>query len=40
LVPKYKKGFEWNGVFAMNPQQTYLSENEYTEMIEKIKKAL
>ena len=37
LVPKYRDGFEWGGVFAMNPGQTKLSEAEYAEMIEKIK---
>ena len=37
LVPKYKDEFEWGGVFAMNPDQRYLSEAEYEEMIEKIK---
>lgn len=37
LVPKYKDEFEWNGVFAMNPQKKFLSDDEYKEMIEKIK---
>ena len=37
LVPKYRDGFEWGGVFAMNPGQTKLSDAEYEEMIEKIK---
>ena len=40
LVPKYKDGFEWGGVFAMNPGQVFLSDAEYAEMIEKIKAAL
>ncbi|MCR4950085.1 MAG: HIT family protein [Solobacterium sp.] len=40
LVPKYKDEFEWGGVFAMNPGQKYLSEEEYAKMIEKIKAAL
>lgn len=40
LVPKYKDEFEWGGVFAMNPDQKYLSGDEYAEMIEKIKAAL
>ena len=30
-------GYEWGGVFAMNPGQTKLSDSEYAEMIEKIK---
>ena len=37
LVPKYKDGFEWGGVFEMNPGKTYLTDAEYAEMIEKIK---
>lgn len=37
LVPKYQGGFEWGGVFAMNPKQTYLTDEQYAEMIEKIK---
>ena len=40
LVPKYRDGFEWGGVFAMNPGQTKLSEAEYADMIEKIKSKL
>ena len=37
LVPKYRDGYEWGGVFAMNPGQTRLSDNEYAEMAEKIR---
>ena len=37
LVPKYKDGFEWGGVFAMNPDRTKLSQDEYADMIAKIK---
>lgn len=40
LVPKYKDGFEWGGVFAMNPQKTIPTEGEYAEMIAKIRAAL
>ncbi len=40
LVPKYKDGYEWGGVFAMNPQRTFLSDEEYADMIEKIKENL
>ncbi|HWT26741.1 MAG TPA: HIT family protein [Mobilitalea sp.] len=40
LVPKYENGMEWGGVFAMNPQQTFLEDAKYTEIIEKIKKFL
>ncbi len=37
LVPKYRDSFEWGGVFAMNPGKKYLTEQEYSEMIQKIK---
>ena len=37
LVPKYKDGFEWGGVFEMNPKRVTLTDSEYSEMIEKIK---
>ena len=38
LVPKYEDDpFEWGGVFAMNPDRKYLTEEEYDAMIEKIK---
>ena len=37
LVPKYKDEFEWGTVFQMNPDKVYLSQDEYAEMIEKIK---
>ena len=40
LVPKYKEQFEWGGVFQMNPGQVKLSDEEYAEMIEKIKSNL
>ena len=40
LVPKYKDGFEWGGVFAMNPGKTLLTEAEYAEVMEKIKACL
>jgi diadenosine tetraphosphate (Ap4A) HIT family hydrolase len=37
LVPKYEGGDEWGGVLQMNPQKTYLTDEEYSDMIEKIK---
>ena len=37
LVPKYKDGYEWGGVFEMNPGKTLLSDKEYQELIDKIK---
>ena len=40
LVPKYKDGYEWGGVFEMNPGKTLLTDAEYAEMIEKLKAAL
>lgn len=40
LVPKYKDGDEWGGVFQMNPDKVYLSEEEYAEMIARIKENL
>ena len=40
LVPKYADGFEWGSTFVMNPAQTYLSDEQYEEMIAKIKAAL
>ena len=41
LVPKYSDDeFEWGGVFAMNPSRTFLSEEEYSKMVEEIKAEL
>ena len=40
LVPKYEGEFEFGGIFEMNPQKVFLSEQEYTETISKILKAL
>jgi len=40
LVPKYTDGYNYGGVIEMNPQKVYLSEQEYLEMIEKIKSSL
>ena len=37
LVPKYEGRDEWGGVFQMNPGKVYLTDEEYAEMIEKIK---
>ena len=37
LVPKYEGGDEFGGVFQMNPGKVYLTDDEYVEMIEKIK---
>ncbi|WP_182185787.1 HIT family protein [Pectinatus frisingensis] len=40
LVPKYKDKFEWGGVFAMNPDNVYLTDTEYAEIIEQIRAVL
>ena len=40
LIPKYKGGPDFGGVFQMNPKKVYLAEAEYTEMAEALKKAL
>ncbi len=40
LVPKYAEEYEWGGVFAMNPDRVYLSEEEYDGIIAAIKKEL
>jgi diadenosine tetraphosphate (Ap4A) HIT family hydrolase len=40
LAPKYVDGPDYGGIFQMNPQQVYLTEQEYTEVIEAIKAAL
>ena len=40
LVPKYTDEFEWGGTFAMDPKQKTLSDEEYTEIINELKKYL
>jgi diadenosine tetraphosphate (Ap4A) HIT family hydrolase len=41
VVPKYKDGYTWGGTFEMSPaNKQHLSEAEYQEMIELIKKNL
>jgi diadenosine tetraphosphate (Ap4A) HIT family hydrolase len=40
VVPKYKDGYGFGGVFEMNPQKTRLSDAEYAVIIEKIKAEL
>ena len=40
LIPKYEGGTDFRGVFQMNPKKVYLSEEEYAEMAEALKKAL
>lgn len=40
LVPKYKGEEEWGGVFAMNPGQKFLTDEEYNDLIKQIKQYL
>ena len=40
LCPKYKDGFEWGGVFEMNPHKKDLSDAELDEVAQKILKYL
>ena len=40
IVPKYKDGYGFGGVFEMNPQKVTLSDAEYAAVIEKILVAL
>ncbi len=40
IVPKYEGKENWGSTFEMNPGKTYLTEEEYQETIERIKKHL
>lgn len=40
LAPKYVDGPDYGGTFQMNPGKVFLTDDEYREMIEKIKAAL
>ena len=40
VVPKYKDGYGFGGIFEMNPKKVTLSDAEYVEIIEKIKAKL
>lgn len=40
LAPKYVDGPDYGGIFQMNPQKVYLTEQEYEDIIAKIKAAL
>ena len=40
LVPKYRDGYEWGGVFEMNPGKVFLTDAEYADMISKLRAAL
>jgi diadenosine tetraphosphate (Ap4A) HIT family hydrolase len=40
VVPKYRDGYGFGGVFEMNPQKILLTDEEYDAIIKKIKAAL
>ena len=40
LAPKYEGGLDFGGTFQMNPQQTYLSDEDYQQLIDAIKAEL
>lgn len=40
LVPKYRDGYEWGGVFAMNPKERFLTDDEYRDLIDRIREEL
>ena len=40
LVPKYRDGFEWGGVFEMNPGKVFLTDEEYAKMAAQLKEAV
>ena len=36
LCPKYRDGFEWKTVFAMNPDRIHLNEQQYKDLAQAI----
>ena len=40
LLPKYVDGPDYGGTFQMNPGKVYLTDAEYKELIEAVKKEL
>lgn len=40
LVPKYVGGPDFGGTFQMNPKKVYLSDEEYSRMIDALRKEL
>lgn len=40
LCPKYENGADYGSTFIMNPQEVYLSDSEYTDMINILKTKL
>ena len=40
LAPKYEGGPDFGGTFRMNPDEVYLTDAEYADMVKKMQKAL
>lgn len=40
VTPKYRDGFEWGDVFAMNPKIKHLSDEEYALAVNNLRQAL
>ena len=40
LVPRYTDAYEWGGVFAMNPGETFLSDEEYAKAVDDFRSIL
>ncbi len=40
LVPKYKDGYEWGGVFLMNPKLKMVDDDECEKIAERLRTAL
>lgn len=40
LIPKYEDGPDFGGVFRMNPREVYLSDEEYSKLVAKVKENL
>ncbi len=40
LVPKYTDAYEWGGVFAMNPGETFLTDEEYAKAVDDFRSIL
>lgn len=40
IVPKFEGEAEWGGIFQMNPKQTHLTDEEYAQRVELIRKTI
>lgn len=40
LIPKYVGGPDFGGVFRMNPQEVYLTDEEYAKMADDLRAVL